>query len=428
VVGEPHLGRDGADRLPPAAEKRRGLVQPHGAHILAHRTPKDLAKGPREVGTVDARRLGQLGKRCRTAGLIIDLLAHPGDPGLTARKPVTAPSAPARCDAEKFVDERVEGDGRRTVWLAQFPEEEFPQRRDPRIHMDRRDREDAGQIGRDRVSANLDEHRARPRSANGVGVRRLGRLDEEGRARRLNHATIEPLVVDAIEQESNHRFRVAVPHKPKAGPVLHERDGERPRLLRAELASRDDGNEGRRAIHQLDSTKVPLLFKTRRGPGNSFRRMLTLGLPRKGHRLHIALVFLAVAFGTGCRGSSAVTTPATQTSTASAIAGTYQTAVTLTSNSCTGIVVQNNPTTVAHTSGATTFTLTHAGLAYNGTLGPSNSFSTAPKPIEAGSVTHTLTIVGSFGTNAFTADVTANVTGTGNGEPCQYVVRWVGSK
>jgi hypothetical protein len=123
--------------------------------------------------------------------------------------------------------------------------------------------------------------------------------------------------------------------------------------------------------------------------------------------------------------SSGTTNP---TNTTSAIAGNYQTAVTLTSNSCTGIAVQNNPTLVSHTSGATAFTMSHAGTEYQGTLAANNSFTTTAKAIVVGTVTHTLTIAGTFGTNSFTADVTAAVTGTGNGAPCQYVVRWVGSK
>ena len=110
---------------------------------------------------------------------------------------------------------------------------------------------------------------------------------------------------------------------------------------------------------------------------------------------------------------------------ASSIAGTYQTAVTLTSSTCTGITVQNNPTTVAHTSGATTFTLAHAGQTYNGTLGANDAFTTAAKPITVGTTTHTLTITGAFTSAGFTADVTAVVTGSAS---CQYVVHWQGTK
>jgi hypothetical protein len=143
---------------------------------------------------------------------------------------------------------------------------------------------------------------------------------------------------------------------------------------------------------------------------------------------HFRPVALAVVFLLACGGGSKTTGTPNPSAQVSAIAGTYQTAVSLTSNTCTGITVQNNPTTVAHTSGSASLTLTHAGQTYNGTLASNNSFTTQAKAIVVGTVTHTLTIAGQFTTNGFTADVTVPVTGTGNGAPCQYVVRWVGTK
>jgi hypothetical protein len=110
---------------------------------------------------------------------------------------------------------------------------------------------------------------------------------------------------------------------------------------------------------------------------------------------------------------------------ASPIAGTYQTSVSLTSSSCTGVTVQNNPTTVAHTSGATAFSLTHVGQVYAGSLASDDSFTTAPKSIPVGTTAHTLTIAGRFTGAGFVADVTAVVTGSTS---CQYLVHWVGTK
>jgi hypothetical protein len=153
--------------------------------------------------------------------------------------------------------------------------------------------------------------------------------------------------------------------------------------------------------------------------------MTTIGLRSRAVRLYVALGFLAV----GCAGGSTSSpTGNPGNTTASPIAGTYQTAVSLTSNTCSGITVQPSPTIVTHTAGATGFTMSHAGTSYTGTLAANNSFTTAAKAIPAGSVTHTLSVAGQFATNGFTADVTANVTGSGNGAPCQYVVRWVGTK
>lgn len=173
---------------------------------------------------------------------------------------------------------------------------------------------------------------------------------------------------------------------------------------------------------------MQLLFKTPVWPATTFPRMTTLLIPTKPRFLRATTICLLLIGCGGSAGSTVITDPGGINTTNSPIAGTYQTAVSLTSSSCTGITVQNNPTTVAHTAGATTLTLTHVGISYSGTLAANNSFTTTAKPIEAGAVTHTLTIAGQFTTNGFTADVTANVTGSGNGAPCQYVVRWVGSK
>lgn len=138
----------------------------------------------------------------------------------------------------------------------------------------------------------------------------------------------------------------------------------------------------------------------------------------------VTLVALAATTAAACGGSSKTT--GSNGNPVSPLAGTYQTAVTLASNSCSGITVQNNPTTVAHAVGATTFTMSHANQSYSGTLGANNAFTTSPNAIPVGATTHTLTIAGQFTTNAFTADVTANV--TGGGAACQYVVHWIGTK
>ena len=107
------------------------------------------------------------------------------------------------------------------------------------------------------------------------------------------------------------------------------------------------------------------------------------------------------------------------------INGTYATAVTLGQNSCTGVIVQNNPTIVTTTS-ATSFTLTHAGQTYAGTLAANNSFLTTPKMITAGGSTFTITIAGQFRSNGF--DAAAHVVQSASGTTCEYTVNWVGTK
>jgi hypothetical protein len=132
-------------------------------------------------------------------------------------------------------------------------------------------------------------------------------------------------------------------------------------------------------------------------------------------RLHVALALILAA---GCSD----TIPPQP----SPIAGTYQTAVSLQSSTCTGITVQNNPTTIVHSEGAPSFTLEHAGQTYSGALDIANStFTTAAKAITVGTATHTLTIVGVFTNAGFTADVTAVVSGSAS---CQYVVHWQGTR
>jgi len=123
-----------------------------------------------------------------------------------------------------------------------------------------------------------------------------------------------------------------------------------------------------------------------------------------------------------CGGSAAEPTP-----TDLRVAGTYDTAVTLQQNSCTGIAVQSFTTTVSHTPGASTLTLTHNGNAYSGTVQRNGSFTTTPKAVGGGGETHTLTISGSFTTTAIDATVTADVQRTGSPN-CQYTVKWVGPK
>ena len=137
----------------------------------------------------------------------------------------------------------------------------------------------------------------------------------------------------------------------------------------------------------------------------------------------VATIALAAALLPACGGSSS----SGPSSTDLRVAGTYDTAVTLTQNACTGIVVQRNATTVAHTPGATTLTITHAGNAYSGTVQRNGAFSTTPKAVGGGGETHTLTITGTFTTTAIDATVTAVVQRTGSAD-CQYTVKWAGPK
>ncbi len=115
------------------------------------------------------------------------------------------------------------------------------------------------------------------------------------------------------------------------------------------------------------------------------------------------------------------------TSTVLTIAGTYNTAVTLRESTCQGITVQSNPTTVTHTAGATTVTLTHVGNAYTGTVQSNGAFTTSPRAVSGGGETHTLTIAGRFTRTGFDATVTADVVRADN-STCRYVVIWTATR
>jgi imidazolonepropionase-like amidohydrolase len=110
------------------------------------------------------------------------------------------------------------------------------------------------------------------------------------------------------------------------------------------------------------------------------------------------------------------------------VGGTYSTAVTLGDNTCGSVTVQPLPTTVQHSAGATTFSLAHGPLTYQGTLETTGAFTTAPRSVSGGGETSTLRIVGQFTVTGFTATVTVDVERPGSPLPCRYLVAWVGTK
>ena len=134
--------------------------------------------------------------------------------------------------------------------------------------------------------------------------------------------------------------------------------------------------------------------------------------------LTLVVATLAAACGGSSSGPSA---------TELRVAGTYDTAVTLQQSTCAGITVQRFTTTVAHTPGATTLTLTHNGLTYSGTVQRNGAFATTPRAVTGNGETHTLTIAGTFTTTAIDATVSADVQRTGSAN-CQYTVKWAGPK
>jgi hypothetical protein len=108
----------------------------------------------------------------------------------------------------------------------------------------------------------------------------------------------------------------------------------------------------------------------------------------------------------------------------SAVSGTYSTMVTLLDGStCSPLPqVQDNPTMVAQSAGSAALSLTHAGTTYSGTVDSAGAFSVPATAVGGGA--NVISIAGQFGGNGFTA--TAHV--DQQQPPCQYDVRWVGTK
>ena len=122
----------------------------------------------------------------------------------------------------------------------------------------------------------------------------------------------------------------------------------------------------------------------------------------------------------------AVTAQAQQLS----VGGSYPTRATLIpeGNTCGSVTVQDNVTTVAHTAGQHTLSLTHAARTYDGTIDDDGVFVTAPKMLNVGGDTYTITIEGRFDATGFTATVTLEVRQQAPPPTCRYAVRWVGTK
>jgi hypothetical protein len=110
------------------------------------------------------------------------------------------------------------------------------------------------------------------------------------------------------------------------------------------------------------------------------------------------------------------------------VGGTYATDVSLGTNTCGNVTVEPRATTVQHTPGALTFSLTHGPLTYSGTLESDGGFTTAPRTVSANGETSTLEVTGQFTVTGFTASVAVDVQRTTPPSTCDYVVNWLGTK
>jgi hypothetical protein len=114
------------------------------------------------------------------------------------------------------------------------------------------------------------------------------------------------------------------------------------------------------------------------------------------------------------------------------VGGTYQTEVSLVAdgNTCGSVSVQNNLTVVAHSPGAHTLSLTHAGKTYPGTIDSNStaSFATRPTTMWGGGSQYTLRINGQFTLKGFEAFARVDVQQATPPQRCSYLVHWIGTK
>jgi hypothetical protein len=140
-------------------------------------------------------------------------------------------------------------------------------------------------------------------------------------------------------------------------------------------------------------------------------------------RAALALCAILVACGGGSDDNDGTNPPPPPPA---GFAGTYATAVTLTSTTCGPVTVQSLPTTVTHDQSSGAVSLTHGGTRYSGTVAADSTFATTPLDQDVGDgFQYRVTISGRFGNRSFAADATVDRTG---GVACRYVARWVGTR
>ncbi|MDX2057887.1 MAG: hypothetical protein SFV24_08820 [Gemmatimonadales bacterium] len=107
------------------------------------------------------------------------------------------------------------------------------------------------------------------------------------------------------------------------------------------------------------------------------------------------------------------------------VGGTYQTAVTLLRSDCPGQGVEQHPTVVTHSPGATSLSLSHAGSTYPGTVQADGRFTTTDVTQVIAGITYVVGISGRFTVTAIDAEVTV---AAGRQPPCTFAARWAGPK
>jgi hypothetical protein len=129
---------------------------------------------------------------------------------------------------------------------------------------------------------------------------------------------------------------------------------------------------------------------------------------------------------TGLAGSGCANAP---TPTGPTFAGAYDTAVSITANSCGPVTVMPAVTTVAHRPGSAQVTFTHAGISYPGTVAADSSFTTDTVTFDASDGNHYgIHLAGRFTADGFDASATVDRASLQTGAACRYVVHWIGTR
>ena len=137
----------------------------------------------------------------------------------------------------------------------------------------------------------------------------------------------------------------------------------------------------------------------------------------------MAVASLLAACGGGSSSSPTPTTASPQ------VGGQYDVAVRLLENDCRATpAVQTQATSVAHSPGATDFTLTHGVLRATGSVSRDGTFTTQPLAVQDAMGPAVLTIAGRFTTAGLEATVTVAVSPAAPDPSCRYVVGWTGAK
>ena len=108
------------------------------------------------------------------------------------------------------------------------------------------------------------------------------------------------------------------------------------------------------------------------------------------------------------------------------VSGSYPTHVTLLpGGTCSGVMVQDAVTTVGHSPGGTSLTLTHAGVSYSGTVDTAGNFQTSSRTVVVSPARYDISVTGRFTVSGLEAIVTVDQT---DPTSCTYAVQWVGTK